>query len=686
MAKHSIVVKIADGISNQYAISFTGGFMSRDHVTARVNEEVDGLGEPTYRPITWVNDGIVQVGGPLPLNGDAVEFRRITPIDQAVNDFQNGSVLLDRALDEGFEQAIKRLQEVEDTTSDLITIQEGLEQVNAAQDAVESVQDGVEAIEAGLTALFDEVEDAISSVVVHKTRNEAVTLTPGSVNHFSIETPQGILKYRADPNGTALTTSDGRKWSPTGVARPDHWRINENPGVTDMFPALQSALNYGVTTLFPTTYATEQTLQWTGRNSGFIAEASDYYPDAVQGGDAYNGSRILWTGPATTGAVLLMSKMAVGVERASAFDDSVFGGVLKGVLVDGANLADYGVYAYRLIGGTIAGVFATNTVKHGFYIDGAYNGEYSKLTAFRNRGCGITIGRGHLDFGWSAFGANALFPHDLWGYSNGWDGAYHHNTNPLWGYGVGFFGHRGNKLLGVRAENNDGVNIVFAPTSTGNSLEGVYSELGNSLILPSGSALDTGRADVKTGLLFHPSNSSAYGNVVRDGVLAGEYLRVAGTEPSLSKTSQPTTFENLSLVAGSVSDWSNWRSIDCDLTMHTNLTGVQPTAGGNINGAAPLTNFTQTVGTASFNVSTGSVVVTTNKGFASIVRVATGIYDLSFDDPQYDAVYFVGVNAYAGNRAVAVGPQTQTGFRILHQNLSGVLTDSSSSLTVIVYR
>jgi len=138
MAKHSIVVKIADGSTNQFSISFTGGFMSRDHVTARVDNEVDGLGDPSYRPITWITDGIVQIGGDLPTLGQEVEFRRTTPIDTPVNDFQNGAVLLDRALDEGFEQAIKRLQEVEDTAGELQLAEGIADEARLARDEAEA--------------------------------------------------------------------------------------------------------------------------------------------------------------------------------------------------------------------------------------------------------------------------------------------------------------------------------------------------------------------------------------------------------------------------------------------------------------------------------------------------------------------------------------------------------------------
>ncbi len=123
MAKYSIVTKIADGSSNQFSISFSDGFIQREYISCRVNLETDTNGDPVYRSIIWINDGLVQIGGAIPAAGEKVVFTRATPIAAAINDFQNGSVLTDTTLDTGFRQMVHAMQEVNDRTENIATME-----------------------------------------------------------------------------------------------------------------------------------------------------------------------------------------------------------------------------------------------------------------------------------------------------------------------------------------------------------------------------------------------------------------------------------------------------------------------------------------------------------------------------------------------------------------------------------
>lgn len=96
-----------------FVINFTLGYLSQDHVTARVNEEEDGGGNPVYRTITWITEGTVSISGTWE-SGDTVVFQRTTPKDELQHDYQDGAVLEEANLDESMKQAIMLVHEVLD--------------------------------------------------------------------------------------------------------------------------------------------------------------------------------------------------------------------------------------------------------------------------------------------------------------------------------------------------------------------------------------------------------------------------------------------------------------------------------------------------------------------------------------------------------------------------------------------
>lgn len=99
--------------SNTFAVNFTLGYLSPDHVTARVNNEVDGSQQPVYRTLTWLTEGTVTVGGTLEA-GDVVTFERTTPKDELTNVYLDDDILDDENIDDSFKQAIMVAHEVLD--------------------------------------------------------------------------------------------------------------------------------------------------------------------------------------------------------------------------------------------------------------------------------------------------------------------------------------------------------------------------------------------------------------------------------------------------------------------------------------------------------------------------------------------------------------------------------------------
>lgn len=116
MSTTSVNIYVVDAVtaaSKQFAVNFTLGYLSRDHVTAFVEGEVDGSGDQIFRTITWINDGLVQLSGTLTV-GQTVRVQRTTPADSLIHDFQAGAVLKEANLDEANLQALMIIHEIFD--------------------------------------------------------------------------------------------------------------------------------------------------------------------------------------------------------------------------------------------------------------------------------------------------------------------------------------------------------------------------------------------------------------------------------------------------------------------------------------------------------------------------------------------------------------------------------------------
>lgn len=107
----SIVTYTGDGTSKSYALNFALGILSRDHVKCRVGTEVDGLGQPSYRTISWVNDGLVNISGANPGIGVPVVFTRTVPKDTLMHDYENGAAIEESNLDESNKQNLMAMHE-----------------------------------------------------------------------------------------------------------------------------------------------------------------------------------------------------------------------------------------------------------------------------------------------------------------------------------------------------------------------------------------------------------------------------------------------------------------------------------------------------------------------------------------------------------------------------------------------
>lgn len=105
---------LGDGATTQFAVNFTLGFLDRTDVTVQVGGEVDGSSDPVYRALTWITDGLVDLGGTVPANLEEVVFRRDVDATVLEHDYEAGASITEANLDESHKQAIMLVHQVLD--------------------------------------------------------------------------------------------------------------------------------------------------------------------------------------------------------------------------------------------------------------------------------------------------------------------------------------------------------------------------------------------------------------------------------------------------------------------------------------------------------------------------------------------------------------------------------------------
>lgn len=320
------------------------------------------------------------------------------------------------------------------------------------------------------------------------------------------------------------------------------------------------------------------------RNCGLVGTAgwSFYSTTAQTGGPAWDGTQeavIVYDGAVSaTACVIRASAEAVGIEPASTFDNNVYGLTLRNVLLDANSKAGYGFYGVRLQEPDIESCCARGATLHGWYINGNYSGRFSRIAAIRNPGCGISVGRAGVDFGWTINNLiNATHFDDLYASTNGSDKTYDETTNPIWGYGIGLWLHRANVITSYTSELNDGPALVFSPTGPGNVINMGYSELSSAFSVGGTTAIADGRTARGYGLWFvgHTGGASL-SEVIGNVFMAAEGVRLTGTQPSSGRPENGLELRNISGANYLNADWGNYRLINCNSELVAGITGSSP--------------------------------------------------------------------------------------------------------------
>lgn len=391
-------------------------------------------------------------------------------------------------------------------------------------------------------------------------------------------------------NGLIFGSGTGR-WYRIMDGLPNfHWWGAKGNGTDDDTVALQAALdaNRDIYPL-PGRYRTTANLVHDparNRNVGIVGTVvPSIYPATAQtGGPAWDGDKecVIWyDGSAGTGtAVLASSPEAVNTEPASTFDTTEYSLRLEGITLDGNDKAQYGLYAARVQDIEIQNCVFRGCKGDGLYVNGTFSGRMTSIAARNNGGRGISIGAAREDFGWSTNNlCNALTIVDVWCYANGRDGTFNETTAPHKGCGMYFAPHRNCSILGLNCEVNDGVGLVFNPTSSGNIVRNFYAELNSNFDhTGSGSALASGRTSKRYAIRFvGESGGVSYGNAVDTGFVAAEYLWITGAEPSTGRPESAPEFANLVGGSGIVADYGNYRLVNMGSGFISSITGSAPT-------------------------------------------------------------------------------------------------------------
>lgn len=106
-----------DGVTQEWDFSFAGGYLSRDHVKVLFWPTGEFIGVPQEPAFTFLNDTRVRVTPAVPAGG-TLEIRRVTPITQALVEFNDTSDFVEDNLNVMAQQAIYAVAELVDLYQD----------------------------------------------------------------------------------------------------------------------------------------------------------------------------------------------------------------------------------------------------------------------------------------------------------------------------------------------------------------------------------------------------------------------------------------------------------------------------------------------------------------------------------------------------------------------------------------
>lgn len=152
----SIVEIPGDGVTTQHEFNFDGGYISREHVKARITAADGAITEITVVDAMFVNDFTLDLGVAAPVGG-VTRIYRETPRDLPLVDFSGGARITAANLDTMTRQAILAVAEAFDagayaSVNDLLSVA-GQAAATATAAAAAADEDAAAAVSAAATAV-----------------------------------------------------------------------------------------------------------------------------------------------------------------------------------------------------------------------------------------------------------------------------------------------------------------------------------------------------------------------------------------------------------------------------------------------------------------------------------------------------------------------------------------------------
>jgi hypothetical protein len=389
-------------------------------------------------------------------------------------------------------------------------------------------------------------------------------------------------------------------------------------------------------------------------------------------------TRILYDGPvAVNSCIFRLASHAVGTEPPSAAASQMQNIALCNITLDGNDKAEFGLYMVRAWSNNpLDYITVTGTTKHAFYAATCFNGSPTNWMAFKNKGCGITLGRDL--FGWSA-GVSAVDQStctSFFGYYSGHNAStviqnqFDETTNQEAEYGIGVYGGRALIMLNAQSNECSGVGILVKSALKPVRFIGGYSE-GNGQ--SSGSTKEWA-------IFFIGVTGAVSQHVIFDGMHLGltPAIRLTGTEPSRKEAG--VQFINMPLLNEIDADWGNYRLVDSD--RNVTFSGMSPSWFRERHNSA--LNLTP-IGICHFDVTGAAIVPLSQEGIISnITYDSTGIYTITMSE-NFTSARWVAQVTGTDNRTLGISNRTVNSFKIYSRLNDGsmALTDSSGIMVVV---
>lgn len=214
------------GGAQTFPVNFELGFIDREDIFVRINDAVDGSGEPVFASFTWIDDSNITVDDPL-MNGDIVQIRRIVSKTELQVDFEDNADVTTKNLND---QALQSLMIYQELLDGFVGLSSPADDADRAEEAAARA------------------EAAAGNYRIFATRPDFVLAAPDLDAEIGQVVAVGdvLFVYRGS---TVIADLPG--WHPFISVFPDHWVENIVPGVTPMQDAISDADAYATSNDMP---------------------------------------------------------------------------------------------------------------------------------------------------------------------------------------------------------------------------------------------------------------------------------------------------------------------------------------------------------------------------------------------------------------------------------------------------